>query len=164
MVSIGGVVLVARPQVLFGSAVALDPAAVAIAVLGAVFSAAAYVTVRQLRKTDHPAVVVLSFPVVATPVFLPLALAVWVPPTPLEWLVLGGVGVTTQIAQVCLTHGLHRVPAGEGTAVGYLQIAFAMLWSVAIFDEQVDGIALCGALMVVAGVVIAALGRRWQNP
>jgi drug/metabolite transporter (DMT)-like permease len=119
-ISLAGVVVVARPQFVFGGTEPLDSFAVALALGGALFSAAAYVTVRRLRTSDHPSVIVLYFPLVATPVFLPLALRVWVWPTPHEWLALLGVGVATQIAQVCLTEGLGRTPAGPATAVGYV--------------------------------------------
>lgn len=160
VVSLVGVALVARPQFLFGGGAGLDPVAVTIALCGAVFSAGAYVTVRKLRTTDHPAVVVLYFPLIATPVFLPLALRAWVSPTPIEWLVLAGVGVTTQIAQVCLTRGLHLVPAGRGTAVGYIQIAFAIVWSLVIFGERLEWPAAVGAGLVVFGVILAARKPR----
>ncbi len=158
-ISLAGVVVVARPQLVFGGAQVLDPVAVGIALLGAFFSAAAYVTVRRLRTTDDPLVVVLWFPIVATPVFVPLALRVWVWPQPLEWLVLLGVGVTTQIAQVFLTRGLHLLPAGRGTTVGYVQIAFAMGWSVLLFNERVDLMALGGAGLVVLAIVVLVVTR-----
>jgi drug/metabolite transporter (DMT)-like permease len=152
--SLAGVAVAARPQFLFGGQDVLDPFAVTVALVGAVFSAAAYVTVRHLRDTDDPLVVVLWFPLVSTPLFLPLALRVWVWPTAWEWLVLLALGVTTQIAQICLTRGLHRLPAGRGTTVGYVQIAFAMIWSVIVFGEPVDATALAGAGLVVLGIVV----------
>jgi drug/metabolite transporter (DMT)-like permease len=154
VVSLAGVVVVARPQSLMGEPTGLDPFAVGVALVGAAFSAAAYVTVRYLRDRDDPLVVVLWYPLVSTPLFLPLALRVWMWPRPHEWLVLLALGVTTQIAQICLTRGLHRLPAGRGTAVGYVQIAFAMVWSVVIFGEPVDAMALGGAGLVVLGIVI----------
>jgi drug/metabolite transporter (DMT)-like permease len=154
VVSLVGVVVVARPQALTGGAQVLDPLGVTVALVGAVFSAAAYVTVRHLRGTDDPLVVVLWFPLVSTPLFLPLALRVWVWPTPREWLVLVALGAVTQVAQVCLTRGLHLLPAGRGTAVGYVQIAFAMVWSALVFGEPIDAMAYAGAGLVVLGIVI----------
>jgi drug/metabolite transporter (DMT)-like permease len=153
-VSLAGVAVVARPQWLMGGTQRLDPFAVGVVLVGAVFSAAAYVTVRHLRDTDDPLVVVLWFPLVSTPLFLPLALRVWVWPEPHEWLVLLALGVVTQIAQVCLTRGLHVLPAGRGTAVGYVQIAFAMVWGAAVFGEPVSAVSLGGAGLVVLGLVI----------
>jgi drug/metabolite transporter (DMT)-like permease len=163
-VSLSGVVVVARPQALLGGGPVLDPFAVGVALLGAVFSAAAYVTVRHLRETDDPLVVVLWFPLVSTPLMLPLALRVWVWPEPHEWLVLLALGVTTQIAQLCLTRGLHRVPAGRGTAVGYVQIAFAMVWSVVIFGDAIDAVALGGAGLVVLGIAILVATQPRSRP
>ena len=158
-VSLTGVVLVARPSALFHDAQTLDGFAVLVALGGALFSAAAYVTVRKLRQSDHSAVIVFYFPLVATPVFLPLAWRVWIWPTPLEWLILLGVGITTQIAQVCLTEGLGRTPAGYATAVGYIQIAFAMLWSATIFGVFPDFLAIGGALLVFVGIAILVVTR-----
>jgi len=152
--SLLGVTVVAQPQWLLGGTQVLDPFAVGVVLVGAVFSAAAYVTVRHLRDSDDPLVVVLWFPLVATPLFLPLAVRVWMWPTAQEWLVLLALGVTTQIAQICLTRGLHCLPVGRGTAVGYVQIAFAMAWSVVIFGKPVDAMALGGAGLVVLGIVI----------
>lgn len=162
-ISLTGVVVVARPQLIFGGAQTLDPVAVGIALMGAFFAAGAYVAVRRLRATDDPLVVVLWFPVVAVPVFVPLALRVWVWPRPLEWLVLLGVGISTQVAQVFLTRGLHLLPAGRGTAVGYVQIAFAMVWSVVIFGERIDAMALAGAGLVVLGIVVLVATRRRER-
>jgi drug/metabolite transporter (DMT)-like permease len=163
-ISLCGVVVVARPESLFGSTGALDGAGVGLALGGAAFSAAAYVAVRHLRITDHPAVVVLYFPLVATPLFVPLAWRVWVWPTQQEWLVLLGVGVTTQIAQTCLTEGISRVPAGPATAVGYVQIAFAMLWSMMVFDVVPDLVAIGGAIIVFVGIAILLLTRPEAAP
>jgi drug/metabolite transporter (DMT)-like permease len=146
--SLAGVAVAARPQFLFGGQELLDPFAVTVALVGAVFSAAAYVTVRHLRDTDDPLVVVLWFPLVSTPLFLPLALRVWVWPTAWEWLVLLALGVTTQIAQICLTRGLHLLPAGRG---------IAMIWSVVVFGEAVDATALAGAGLVVLGIVVLVI-------
>jgi drug/metabolite transporter (DMT)-like permease len=164
VVSLSGVLVVARPSFLFGDASALDPAAVGIALLGAMFSAGAYVTVRRLRQTDHPSVVVFYFPLVATPLFLPLAARVWVWTDLVGWVLLFSVGVVTQIAQVCLTRGLHLVPAGRGTAVGYVQIAFAMIWSALLFGESLDVTGVLGAALVVGGTLIVALDPSSTTP
>src|SRR4051794_19236397 len=49
-----GVLLIARPTLLFGGVARLDPLAVGVGVAGALFSAAAYVSVRKLSRTEHP--------------------------------------------------------------------------------------------------------------
>jgi drug/metabolite transporter (DMT)-like permease len=154
-----GVVLVARPSFLFGGEV-LDPLSVGIGLLGAVFAAGAYVTVRSLRGTDDPRVVVFYFPLVAVPATLPWALSVWIWPTPLEWLVLLGVGVATQIGQVQLTHALHAESTARVTTISYAQVLFAFVWGIALFGEIPSLVGVLGAIVIAAGVLGVAWARR----
>ncbi len=159
LLSMTGVVLMARPAFLFGAgSVALDPPVVAIALLGAILSAGAYVTVRSLGAREHPLIIVFYFPLVTVPASLPFALRGWVWPTLWEWLVLLGVGITTQIGQVYLTRGLQLEPAGRATSVAYLQIVFAGLWGVLFFSERPGVWSLAGALLIIGSTL--ALGRR----
>ena len=157
VLSMAGLVFVAQPSFLFGqSADSLDLFAVGIAVLGAVFSSSAYVTVRKLRETEHHLVVVFYFPLIATPASIPLMIpdALW--PTPEEWLMLLGIGVFTQIAQVYLTKGLHIEKAGRALSMSYVQIVFAALWGFLFFSEIPNAFSIFGALLVVAGTVAVA--------
>jgi drug/metabolite transporter (DMT)-like permease len=161
-VSLGGVVLVARPSFLFGGAVeGLNLFAAGVALLGAALAAVAYTTVRKLGETEHPLVVVFFFPLVATPASVPLMMserALW--PTPLEWLALVGVGVVTQIAQIHLTKGLHAERAGRAMSISYVQILFAAFWGAAVFGEIPDIWTAGGAALVVAGTLLVARGGR----
>lgn len=159
--SLAGVVLVARPAALFGgSAAALEPAYVGIALLGALGSAGAYVTVRRLGRAEHPLVVVFYFPLVTVPLTLPFVISHWIWPTPLEWLVLLGVGVTTQVAQVYMTRGLQLEPAGRATAVGYLQILFATVWGAIVFRELPGPLGVLGALVIAGSTLLLTLMRQ----
>jgi drug/metabolite transporter (DMT)-like permease len=162
--SMVGVLLIARPSFLFGSGSSLDPVHVAIAVAGALFSATAYVTVRRLRDIDHPLVVVFYFPIVTVPLVLPFAIRGWIWPTPIEWLILFGVGTATQIAQVYMTRGLQLEPAGRATAVGYLQIVFAALWGVLLLGEHPDRWSVLGAAIIIGGTLMVSLTRRATPP
>ncbi len=155
--SLLGVALVTQPDFLFGGGTRLEPLYVAIAMTGALGSAGAYVTIRTLTR-EHPLVIVFYLPLVTVPATLPMvgANAVW--PTPLEWLVLAGVGVTTQIAQVYMTRGLQMEAAGRATAVGYLQIVFAALWGAVFFGELPDGWSVLGVLLIV-GSTLALVWR-----
>ena len=61
----------------------------------------------------------------STPLAAPVAAADFVWPTATGWLLLGAIGIVTQIAQIYMTRGLHLEPAGRATAVSYLQVVFA---------------------------------------
>lgn len=155
-----GVVLVSRPTFLFGGAErALDPIGLAVAIAGACFSAAVYVVVRRLRATEHPLVVVLQFPLLTVPLTLPFAVPQWIWPTPVEWLVLLGIGVLTQLGQVKMTQALHLEPAARATAVSYVQIVFAIGLGLALFAEIPTPWMLGGALAIAAGTAIVIRSR-----
>lgn len=159
LVSLGGVVLMTRPAVLFGGLDAgLDPVAVIVALAGAVFSAGAYVTVRRLSRTEDPVVIVFYFALVATAGSIPLTAVNPVLPTGWEWVALAGIGVVTQAAQVFLTKGLREEQAGRAMAVGYMQIVFAAVWGLIFFAEFPDFWGGAGALVIV--LATAGLARR----
>lgn len=160
--SLGGVALVVRPAGLGGAA--LSPVAVGVAMAGALAAALVYVTVRRLRDSDDPLVVVFYFPLVAVPVTLPTALPVWIWPTATEWLVLAGVGLSTQLAQVCMTRGLALEPAGRATSMNYMQIVFSMALGVALFAEWPSATTIAGAAVIVGATLALAWSRAGRAP
>lgn len=160
-----GVILVGQPPWLFADEPrALPTAGVLVALAGATFSAGAYVTVRQLRHTDHPMVIVFFFPLVAVPATIPLVWKVFLWPHGLEWLWLAGIGVTTQIAQVFLTRGLVLVPAGRATTIGYTQIVFATLIGIFAFGEIPTWMSLAGAALIIVGTLAVVLTPEARPP
>lgn len=155
-----GVLLIARPTFLFGGDMRLDPVATGVGLMGAMFSAAAYVSVRKLGRTEHPMIIVFYFTVVTVPASLPgmlLSGAVW--PTPAELFFLAGVGFTAVLGQLYLTRGLQLEPAGRATAIGYTQILFATTWGMFFFHEFPDALSLLGAALVLVSVVVLARRR-----
>ena len=157
--SLAGVILVARPSFLGGTSATIEPVHVAIALLGALSSASAYVMVRRLRGIDHPLVIVLYFPLVTVPLTFPFVLAGWTWPSPWEWVVLLGIGASTQAGQVYMTRGLQLEAAGRATSVGYLQIVFAAVWGLLIFGEMPDVWSFIGAAVIITSTVLLARTR-----
>lgn len=148
---IGGVALIVHP-----SGAGLDPLGVA-AALGAVMcSSMAYVTVRKLSRTEHPLVIVFYFPLVAMPLALPWAIHSFVMPAPIDWLLLVAIGVTTQVGQVFLTKGLALERAGRATTIGYLQVAFAMIWQFVVFGDPPTPWTIAGASLILGGTLVVA--------
>jgi drug/metabolite transporter (DMT)-like permease len=154
-----GVVLVVRPAALWpgGGGAAIPPGAAAVALVGALGSAAAYVTIRRLGRAEPAPRVTLYLPLVTVPVTLPLAAAGWVWPTPSEWGVLLAMSVATQLAQVQLTKGLQRERAARATAVGYLQLVFAALWGWLVLAERPSAWTAAGAATIVVSTLVLAL-------
>lgn len=162
--SIVGTIVVVRPSFLFGTLTHLSVTGVLAALGGAIFSAGAYTTVRKLSQTENPDVIVFYFPVVAVPATIPFAIRTWVWPSWSGWLLLLGLGVATQIAQVLFTRGLARVPAGRGTTIGYVQIVFAAAWGMWFFGDTLSGWTIGGALLVATGTAILLTTPRPRPP
>lgn len=160
LVSFAGVILVTRPALIFaGAASTLDPVGTAVALFGATMSAGAYVAVREAIKTEHPLVIVFYFPLITVPATLPFLQGfVW--PSGWDWALLVGVGITTQIAQVCLTHGLRLEPAGRAMTIGYSQILFVTIWGMIFFGEYLDSWSVVGSLLVIAGTLAVGIRTR----
>lgn len=152
----GGVMMIARPEWLFGEHPALPafPWQFAfVALLGSLLSAVAYVTVRRLGRTENPLVVVFYFPLVTVPMTAAFAIPQWIWPDWQGWLLLLGIGLSTQIAQVALTKGLAREPAGRATTVGYLQVAFATLFGAVMFGAWPDAWSIGGMVLILGSLV-----------
>jgi drug/metabolite transporter (DMT)-like permease len=153
--SLVGVVFVAHPAPLFGTgAPHAATFAIVAAVIGAACSGAAYTLVRKMRGSEHPIVIVGYLPLLSVPMSLPLALANWTWPNAGEWLVLLGVGVTTQLAQIAMTRGLQLERTARATTAGYLQVAFAVLWGAIFLGEIPDTWTLAGAVTIIGSTLI----------
>lgn len=146
-----GVIVIAHPS---GSG--LDPLGVTVALAAAVCSAFAYVTVRQLSRSEHPLVIVWYFPLVATPLAIPWAAADWVTPAPIDLLLLVAIGMATQVGQVFLTMGLAAERVSRASAVNYLQIVFAMLWQLAVFGDVPTYATITGAALIIGGTAVVS--------
>jgi drug/metabolite transporter (DMT)-like permease len=152
---LGGVILIVHPD-----GAGLDLAGVAAALGGVGCSSIAYVTVRKLAHSEHPLVIVFYFPLIATPLALPWMLASLQMPAPTDWLLLVAIGVVTQFAQVFLTRGLALERAGRAASVGYLQVAFALVWQLVIFGDLPTRWTLAGASLILGGTLVVAQVTR----
>ena len=158
--SLFGVLFIAHPAFLFGAnAAPANPFHIAVALMGALCSGSAYTLVRKMRSTEHPLVIVFYLPLLSVPISLPFALAEWRWPDAWEWLLLVGVGVTTQLAQVNMTRGLQLERTARATTTGYLQVAFAVVWGAVLLGEIPDVWTLAGAVTIIGSTLVLT----WWN-
>lgn len=163
-----GVVLVTKPPFLFGAgAVEISGLAYAVALLAAVSVAGAYVSMHHLGGREHPLTIVVYLYIVSVPCALLGSLPVWVTPNLLEMTMMAGIGVLTQVAQMCLTRGLAMESTGTATATGSLQVVFTAIWGMLFFGEFPDGLAFFGAGFIILSTLILSgtirLPRRRQR-
>ncbi len=157
ILSLAGVVLVAQPTAIFGNMSAgLDPLAVGVGVVSAFLSAAAWVLIRRLARTEDPLVIVFYFALVSAIGSSPVLVTDLVLPYLWEWPLLLGIGVATYFGQLNLTLGMRLEPAGRVAAVGYLQIVFAALWGVIFFGEIPGLLSIAGGLLIIGSTFLLA--------
>jgi drug/metabolite transporter (DMT)-like permease len=154
LLSFVGLILVVRPEFLFGGSTS-TPAqfAVFIAILGAFGSACAYVIVRKLASTEHPLVIVLYFPMVSLPATIPFLWGHFVMPQGVVWFYLLAIGLFTQVGQVALTKGMQTESASRATSFSYLQIVFAAILGMVVFNEPLRLLTLLGATLIISGAM-----------
>ncbi len=159
LVAILGVAIVVRP----GLGLTLPGALIGL--VGAVCSAGAYVTVRALRNAEHPFMVMLAFPAVASVLsLLTVPFSVWVWPDARGWGLIGGIALMTAIGQVLLTYGLSHEAAGPATVATYFAVVVSLPLGVLLFDQWPDGWMLLGGAMVVGAVASLAFERNRMIP
>lgn len=142
----------------------------------ATLSGIAYVSVRKVKDTDHPLVVVLYFPLVATPLLLITILTfsfipslnatgfeVWRTPHDYEWLLLLLLGAMTQVAQVTMTKALQSDNVAQVTSIKYVGSIFALIIGYSVFDEVYEIDALYGIGLVLLGVILSILYKTNKN-
>ena len=160
--SITGLLMIARPEFLFGGLHSeIETFALMAALLGALGSAIAYVLVRKLNETEDSSVIILYFPLFALPFALVCLGADFVWPQGWQWLVLALVGVFTQVGQVGLTKAMQTETAGKATAFSYVQVVFAAVLGWVFFAEIPSVWTYLGGGLIVLGAAINLLrGKR----
>ncbi len=127
---------------------------ICIALIGAILTALAYVTVRKLSKQEDQLVIVFYFPLVSIPITLPFLIIEGVTPTAYEWIFILGIGVLTQAGQLLITRGLSRLPASYAGAINYTQVIFATFWGLLFFSEPLNTYIIIGAAFVLSATLI----------
>ena len=124
-----------------------------LAVCAGIFSGLAYVIVRKLKSTDHPAVIVFYNPFIAVPI-----MAVWtyfdfILPTGKDWIFIILIGLLTQLGQLLMTQALQKENAARATSVMFIGTINAFLFSVFLFKEQYTLFSILGILTVSLAVI-----------
>ena len=131
--------------------------------LSAFFAGAAYNCIRLVKDTDHPLVVVLYFPMVATPIMLLLSYYNWIMPIGWEWGIILLLGIFTQIGQVFMTKALQAEKANIVASLKYLGSIYALVFGYFIFDESYDLLSILGIVLILAGVLLNVGLNAWKN-
>lgn len=169
VLSMAGVVLVSQPTWLFGgsSEQAVPWAAVLVCLFGAATSAMAYVTIRQIGKSESPLVVVLVFAAVGSVVG---PCAMWLAGQPFVVSASGAdvagvlcMGFLGFVGQLLLNAGIQMAPAGPASVMRYADILFAIIFQVTLVGEAPGALKIVGALLIMSCVAAVYLKARAKD-
>lgn len=160
MLSIAGLVIMVKPDLLSGYSVELPLISVAAALVGAFGSAVAYVIVRRLSQSEDSSVIIFYFPLIALPVSVLLLGDDFVMPNGEALILLLLVGVFTQVGQVGLTKAMQHEKASKATAYSYVQVIFSLVLGWAFFNEIPTEWTLIGGGLIMGGALVNVLWKR----
>ncbi len=165
-IAVAGVVLVLHPTFLFPDAAhPPQPGAIvpeSVAVVAALFSAFAMMTLRKLQKGENPESIVVHFSAVAAVVMGVIALftAPGLPPKESVPPMLA-TGLAAGMGQMFMTRAYSLARAARVSAIGYLAIVVsAALGSLALHEPLSTHATLGMCLVIAAGLLIGVLGIR----
>lgn len=138
-------------------------------VLCAVVFAGSYLTAKILADEAPATVVVFLLSLFVTVFLAPVALAVWVPPTPAELGLLFCVAFFATAGHFTMTLAFAAAPVSVTQPVTFLQLVWATALGALVFAEPVDVWVVFGGTVIVAAVSFitwreAVLRRRAITP
>ncbi|NDD91698.1 DMT family transporter [bacterium] len=149
----------------------LAPFAVAVGILGAIFSAMSMTAVRAASTRFSPELIIFYFSFLAAVLSLPVAFSesglgdvvgvIFSSPTRIS-LVLA-LGISGSVAQYAMTRGYSLVSAGIGGSMSLLTAAFSALIGWWFFDERLAWVQWVGVFLLATGVVLAGASGAFER-
>lgn len=153
-VSISGVLMVT------GFDFRVEPWHLFIGIVSSLSSGVAYNMIRKLKKTEHPLVIILYFPMVTLPIAGVYSIFVWVQPEGWQWFWLCMVGVLTQFAQYFMTKAYQEEDElSVISSLSYLGIVYGLGFGF-VFGEHFNMLTYFGMACVVLGVVMNVFFKK----
>lgn len=153
-VALTGALVLIRP----GTA-AYQPAA-AIALGAAAFMGLEAIMIKRLSDREPPIRILLINNCLGACIAGTAAAFVWRAPTPEQWPLLVLIGVAMVGAQSLFIQAMKRGAASHVIPAFYSTLVFASLYDFAVFGDVPDALAVAGAALIVAGVVLLLLRQQ----
>ena len=130
-----------------------------IGIVASIFMGLAYNSIRKMKTSEHPLVIIFYFPLVTLPIAGTYSAFNWVTPSGWEWLFLLLVGLLTQFAQYFMTKSLQSEELSKVSIINYLGIIFALIFGFA-FGETFNLMTYAGMAIVILGVLLNVLYKE----
>jgi drug/metabolite transporter (DMT)-like permease len=127
-----------------------------VAVLAAVASASAAISIKFLSRTEHPDAIVLYTTMIWVPMSLVPALMVWETPVGITWLWIVLAGFLGTTAHMLWTRALKLGEASMLTPISFLQVLVVAVLGYFLFNEVLDRWTVLGAAIIFGSNVYIA--------
>jgi drug/metabolite transporter (DMT)-like permease len=139
---------------------ALASSGALIALVSAVFSASAAISIKFLTRTEAPEAIVIYMVLIMTPLSLIPALMVWTWPSPASWGYLLLTGALGTAAHVLLTRAYQLGDVSALTPLNFLQLPVVAVAGWYLFAEYLDRYTLLGSGLIFASTLYIAHRER----
>lgn len=146
LVALAGAAVILRPG--FRE---IGPGHIAMLIAAVVF-AGSYLVAKKLSDEADPVIVVSLLSISVAIGLVPVAVPVWVPPTPFQMLVLFGAATFATVGHYFMTLGFRAAPITVTQPVTFLQLVWAVSLGVLLFDEPVDPYVVLGGVMIISAI------------
>ncbi|CAG2104235.1 unnamed protein product, partial [Medioppia subpectinata] len=171
LVTLVGVVVIAQPEFLFGTATSqvYDQRLLgtALAVVSSVSGAFSMITLRKLKATPVP-VIVTWYGMFVTLVCLAIVLGMDVLTLPVGWYtwsLLLAVGLCGIGDQYFVTKALCYESAGPVSVTRTLTVVMTFIWEAVILDKTIEWLSMVGAAIITSCILLIALDKwRHESP
>lgn len=157
ILSLVGVFMIIKPG--FSSFEGFAPLVV---VLSALFSALAYICIRELSKEHRVHIIVYYFCIVSTLVTLPFAYE-FIMPSFYELFMLVMLGLVATLAQFIMTKAYSLEQAGVVSMLSYVGVFFSVAWGYLIWGEELDIYSVIGGIIIIASCSILSYKIYTRN-
>jgi len=145
-----GVLVIMRPGI-----VAVELGTLAQIVAAPLFAASMLIS-KRLTETEDTTVIVALMSVFVTLTLLPFALASWRTPTPVELGWLFATALLATLGHLTLTQAFRAADITVTQPVSFLQLIWAALLGLYVFDEALDPWTMAGALIIIVSATYIA--------
>ena len=158
LVSFAGAMIIIKPG--FSDIV---PGTWAVMVTAAFFAFSDLIA-KQLKAHHDDNLIIMALSVTIALVSLPLAIVVWQPISPLNWLGVFVIGLAATLGHMSLMRSFAG-PMWAAQAGKYVQLLFVILFGITLFEEIPTLSTLAGAMVVLSAVTYIAMreGRRRED-
>ena len=173
LLSLGGVILIAKPSFIFGAESDKETTdesvesassekrilATAVGLIGVCGASCVYIVLRKIGMNAHPLLSVSYFALTCCIVtFIGIivvpSLSFVLPQNGYQWFLFAVIGFSGFFMQFSLTAGVQRVKASRASLMAYSGMVFAIIWDLTIWHHLPGVLSFCGIALIIGNAAI----------